>query len=227
MVRARMGHHRGVADEVEQTEAPTQSAQPASGGERPKPPRLIGRDMLLSMGLVTLVLLGWLLFVKPPTPDAVRTVPWQPVASAAADTAAYPVLAPPSSWDWRATSARIEPQPDGTIAWRVGYLTPDGDYAALLQRGVFPAQAAAAAADWVETETRRGEAEGTVEIAGRTWTRMEGEPVPDERRSLVLSEGGTITVITGSAQWADLEKLAAALGPLAADAASPSPTSSA
>ena len=221
-----MGHHRGVADKAElggsaaEVEPPTEEAQPA----RPaKVPRLIGRDMLLSMGLVTLVLLGWLFFVRPPTPDAVRTVPWQPVAAAAADTAAYEVLAPPSSWDWRATSARIEPQPDGTIAWRVGFLTPSGDYVALLQRGVFPAQAAASATDWLESETRQGETEGTVEIAGRTWTRMLGEPVPDERRSLVLRDDGTLTVITGSAPWADLDKLAAVVVPLEAASASPSP----
>ena len=85
------------------------------------------------------------------------------------------------------------------------------EYAAILQRGQFPEQAVAAQQDWIESETRNGVAGGTVTIGGREWTRMEGDPTPDERRSLVLVEDGTATVVTGSASWAELETLAGTL----------------
>ena len=43
---------------------------------------------------------------------------------------------------------------------------------------------------------------------------MEGDPTPDERRSLVLIEDGTATVVTGSAPWSELETLAGTLAPV-------------
>ncbi len=177
--------------------------------------RATGMDMVRSLGLVTLGLLVWLWFSHPRTPDEVRSVDWVPVAAAAASGSAYEVLAPPATFPWAATSARVEAQPDGTSVWRVGFLTDEEAYAGLLQRGVFPGQAAQAAEDWVEQETRNGVPEGTVELGGRTWERSVGDPQPDERRSLVSRDGGTVTVVTGSAPWAELERLAAALQPVA------------
>jgi hypothetical protein len=178
--------------------------------------RASGLDMVRSLGLVTLGLLVWLWFSHPRTPEEVRSVDWVPVASAAAGATDYEVLAPPASFPWPATSARVEDQADGTIVWRVGFLTGEEAYAGLLQRGVFPGQAAQAAEDWVAQETRNGVLEGTVVIGGRTWERSVGDPEPDERRSLVSRDGGTVTVVTGSASWAELERLASALQPVAA-----------
>lgn len=172
---------------------------------------MIAMDMVRSLGLVALVLLAWLLFSHPRTPDGIATVDWRPTVQSAAAAARFPVLAPPGSWSWQATSARIEPQPDGTITWRVGFYTPAEDYAALLQRGVFPDQATGSRQEWVDTETRQGQPTGTVQVEGRTWTRLEGDPSPDERRSLLSTDGGTVTVITGTAAWSELEALAGAL----------------
>jgi Protein of unknown function (DUF4245) len=167
--------------------------------------------MIRSMGLVAVVLLGGLLLTHPRTPDEVRVVAWQPVVQSATETASYEVLAPPAGWSWRATSARIEPQADGTIEWRVGFYSPAEDYAAVLQRGVFPDQAAGSQKDWVQVETRNGVVVGTVEIQGRQWTRLEGDPRPDARRSLMYVDGGAVTVVTGSAEWPELEALARSL----------------
>lgn len=171
--------------------------------------------MIRSLGLVAIVLLIWMYFSHPRSADAIREVEWAPVAQAAAAAAPYEVVAPPATFPWPATSARVEPQADGTVAWRAGFYTPEKEYAAILQRGQFPEQAAKAQQDWIEAETRKGVAEGTVTIGGREWTRMEGDPTPDERRSLVLIEDGTATVVTGSAPWAELETLAGTLQPVA------------
>jgi hypothetical protein len=171
-------------------------------------------DMVRSLGLVALVLVVWMWLVHPRTPDAINEVDWWPAAQSASAAADYEVIAPPESFGWPATSARVEPQPDGTTAWRVGFYTPAEEYAALLQRGVFPEQAQGAVDDWVATETRDGLAGEVVTIAGREWVRLEGVPTPDERRSLVAVEAGTVTIVTGSAPWSELEELAATLRPV-------------
>lgn len=181
-------------------------------GRAPSRGRQLGMDMVRSMGLVALVLGAWMFFAHPRTPQEVRTVDWYPTATAASAAVSYDVLAPPATWPWRATSARIEPQQDGTIIWRVGYLTPAQDYAALLQRGVFPAQAAGARDEWIRAETRNGVAAGSVTLGGRSWVRMEGDPEPDDKRSLVNDQDGAVTIVTGSAEWPELEQLAAGLG---------------
>jgi Protein of unknown function (DUF4245) len=185
-------------------------------GRAPSRGRQLGSDMIRSLGLVALVLLAWMYFSHPRSPDAIREVEWAPVAQAAAARAPYEVLAPPVTFPWAATSARVEPQADGTLAWRAGFYTPDERYAAVLQRGQFPKQAGRAQQDWIRAETRNGVPGATVEIGGRQWTRMEGDPTPDDRRSLVLVADGTATLVTGSAQWAELETLAATLAPVTA-----------
>lgn len=184
-------------------------------GRMPSRGRQLGTDMIRSLGLVALALLVWLFFAHPRTPDAVRSVPWAQVAESAATSASYPVLAPPATFGWAATSARVEPQPDGTIAWQAGFFTPEGDYAAIMQRGQFPQQAAAAQQDWIDAQTRNGVVGESSSVGGRDWIRLEGDPVPDDRRSLLLVEDGTVTLVTGSASWAELETLASGLDTVA------------
>ncbi len=176
--------------------------------------RQTGRDMVLSLGVVALVLLGWMYFSHPRTPDPIREVAWAGVAASAAERASYEVLAPPVAFPWPATSARVEPQSDGTLAWQVGFYTPMQDYAAVLARGVFPEQAGAAQQEWLDEQTRNGVPGETVTIGGRDWVRAVGDPTPDDRRSLVLADGGTVTVVTGSASWTELETLAGTLAPV-------------
>lgn len=173
-----------------------------------------GRDMVLSLGLVALVLLGWMYLSHPRTPDPIREVDWAGVAAAATGAAEYEVLAPPATFPWPATSARVEPQADGTVGWQVGFLSPDEDYAAVLQRGVFPEQAAAAQQEWIDEQTRNGVPGESVTLGGRDWVRSVGDSTPDDRRSLVRAEAGMVTLVTGSASWAELETLAGTLAPV-------------
>lgn len=172
-------------------------------------------DMIRSLGLVAVVIGIWMWFAHPRTPEElVKAVDWWPVAQAAQESGPYEVLAPPAGFAWSATSARVEPQSDGTLVWRVGFVTPEESYAGLLQRGVFPEQAVGSQDEWVAAETRDGAAGESVTIGDRTWLRLEGVPTPDERRSLVAVDGGRVTVVTGSADWAELEQLAGALRPV-------------
>ena len=186
---------------------------PVAGGRG----RQVAMDMVRSLGLVAIVLGIWFWFSHPRTPDAIHTVEWYPTAQSATQATDYQVLAPPERFAWSATSARIEPQPDGTVVWRVGFYTPEDAYAGVLQRGVFPEQATGSLDDWVAEQTRHGTRSGTVTIGGREWVRMEGDPTPDEKRSLVSVGEGTVTIVTGSAEWSELEQLAGALRPMPAD----------
>ena len=185
-------------------------------GRAPARSRGVGMDMVRSLGLVALALLVWMYFAHPRTPDPVKPVDWYPIATQAAAGTPYLLVAPPASFGWTATSARVESQPDGTQAWQLGFYTPAQDYAAVQQRGVFPDQATGSVQDWIDAQTRDGRDEGSVTIGGRTWTRMVGDPTPDEKRSLVAVEDGTVTIVTGSAQWDELEALAGSLTPVAA-----------
>lgn len=199
-----------------QTAHATHSALATQSSPRRDRSRLVGRDMLLSMGLVALALGVWMFFAHPHAPDGIHTVAWYPTAQSATQSASYDVLAPPTSFAWSATSARVEPQPDGTVVWRVGFYTPDSEYAGLLQRGEFPEQAQGSIDEWLAEETRNGEPAGQpVSLGGREWERLEGDSTPDERRSLVTRDHGTVIVVTGSAQWPELEQLASSLRPLA------------
>ena len=72
----------------------------------------------------------------------------------------------------------MEPQPDGTLAWRAGFYTPEEEYAAILQRGEFPEQAAQAQQEWIDSETRNGVAGDTVMIGGRAVDADGGRPDP-------------------------------------------------
>lgn len=183
---------------------------------RPQKGLQVGRDMIISLGLVSLALFLWMLFANPRTPQGVRSVDWFAVATGAAESLDYEVLAPSSTFPWTATSARIEEQPDGTAVWRAGFLTGDGKYVALLQRGVFSGNGARVSAKWVADETRSGRSVGEVRINNAPWQRLEGDPVPDDRRSLVLERDGVLTVVTGTASWDDLQKLAGVLRPVPA-----------
>jgi len=122
--------------------------------------------MVRSLGLVALGLIAWMYFAHPRAADGINEVQWVPVTQAAASVATYQVLAPPADLPWPATSARVESNPDGTLAWRAGFYTPEEAYAAILQRGAFPAQATEAQQDWVAEETRNGVAEESVMTAG-------------------------------------------------------------
>ncbi len=79
---------------------------------------------------------------------------------------------------------------------------PEGEYAAV-------EQSAGKRSTFIENTTQRAEETGaTQRIAGETWTRYEG----DRYDALVLEDTpGSTTVVTGTASFAEMTKLAEAL----------------
>jgi hypothetical protein len=161
------------------------------------------RDMVLSLVLIGIAAVA-IYFIGIPhddhAPDLQR-VDYQVELDTARRAASYPVAAPeglPSTW--KATSVRFQGE-DGD-RWHLGFQTPDSQYVQIEQsvqkRAGFIDQASQGA-----SATRR-----TERIDGRTWTRYTG----GRYDALVLEDTpGSTTVVAGTASFAELTKMAAAL----------------
>ena len=169
--------------------------------------------MVRSMGLVLVVVAVMILLTFRLSPrDPVQVIELGPEVAAARQTAPYTVLVPRGlSEQWRPVSAstRVE---GGATTWRIGWITPTEDFAALGQSDQSPAA-------FVDSFAVSAAASGEVLIDGERWARL-GDSAAEER-SLVRRAGGpsgdnaeAVTVIvTGTASFAELEELAASLAP--------------
>ncbi|WP_394430859.1 DUF4245 domain-containing protein [Streptomyces sp. SGAir0957] len=114
--------------------------------------------------------------------------------------ASYPVAAPtglPKAW--KPTSVRYTGE--SNEAWHLGFLDPDGQYVAVEQSTDKPARFIDDASQGAE-ETGRKQT-----IDGKEWRRYEGEKYD----ALVLTEKGSTTLVTGTADFGQLTKMAEAL----------------
>ncbi|MGP4112575.1 DUF4245 domain-containing protein [Streptomyces sp. 4N509B] len=183
---------------------PAAASQPAA--RRPK--LKTARDMLLSMAVISAGAFGFWLLV--PHDESLDTAPLQVEYEVAATTAArvapYELLVPEGLNDrWRATSVDYEPEGEHGATWRLGFVDPDDEYAAL-------AQSDGEAGPFLSRITQEAEAtDATQRVGGREWTRYEGSKYD----ALVLREGDATTVVFGTAPFSTLGELAAALRPAA------------
>ncbi|MFI6376391.1 DUF4245 domain-containing protein [Streptomyces sp. NPDC050546] len=160
------------------------------------------RDMILSMGVIVLVAGFVYLFIPhDDTPPDTKVVDYRVELLTARRAAPYPVAAPEGLTDaWKATSVRYRGEDFDT--WHLGFHDPEGEYVAVEQstqrRPVFLDEATQGARETEQTE----------KIAGRTWTRYEGG-----RYDALVLEGakGSTTIVTGTASFAQLTKMAEAL----------------
>ncbi|WP_253194685.1 DUF4245 domain-containing protein [Streptomyces sp. MP131-18] len=186
------------------TGADADAAPPQDGARPGKRQRFESvRNMVLSMAVIcagTFVLVG--LNPEDQPEGATPTVSYEVESATAARAAPYDLLVPEGlPEDWRATSVRYEPLGDFGATWRLGFLDPDEEYAALTQ-------ADGDAAGFVADVTRDAEdTGGTEQVEGRDWARWEG-PKYD---ALVLQEPGVTTVVMGTAGFERLAQFAGAL----------------
>ncbi|MFE2516955.1 DUF4245 domain-containing protein [Streptomyces mirabilis] len=159
------------------------------------------RDMLLSLGLIGLM--AGVIYIFIPHDDSappLKRVDYRVELLTARRAASYPVAAPvglPTAW--KATSVRY----DGTEfdAWHLGFHDPDGQYVAI-EQSTQPAAAFVDSASQGAKETKT-----TQRIGDATWQRYEG----DKYDALVLKAKGATTVVTGTASFGQLTKMAEAL----------------
>lgn len=157
--------------------------------------------MILSLGLIGLMAGVIYLFIphddsEPP----LKRVDYRVELLTARRAATYPVAAPEGlPKTWKATSVRF--QGDNFDAWHLGFHDPDGEYVAIEQSTQKPVTFIATASQGAE------ETEVTQKVGDRTWQRYKG----DHYDALVLKSKGSTTVVTGTASFAQLTKMAEAL----------------
>ncbi|MGV9566471.1 DUF4245 domain-containing protein [Streptomyces sp. NPDC003480] len=160
------------------------------------------RDMILSLGLIGLVAgVVYLLFIPHDdhAPD-VKRVDYRVELLTARRAAAYPVAAPEGLPDsWKATSVRYEGEPYS--AWHLGFQDPEGQYVAI-------EQSTQKANAFVDDASQGAHAtKVTQSIGGQTWQHYTG----GRYDALVLQDKHSTTVVTGTASFAQLTKMAEAL----------------
>ncbi|MHA5049113.1 DUF4245 domain-containing protein [Streptomyces sp. SD15] len=159
------------------------------------------RDMLLSLGLITLM--AGVIYIFIPHDDSeppLKRVDYRVELLTARRAASYPVAAPQGlPTTWKATSVRY----DGTEfdTWHLGFRAPDGQYVAVEQSTQKPTAFIDSASQGAD------ETKATQRIGDRTWQRYEG----DKYDALVLKDKGSTTVVTGTASFGQLTKMAEAL----------------
>ncbi|KOV91727.1 hypothetical protein ADK65_34825 [Streptomyces sp. NRRL B-1140] len=158
--------------------------------------------MILSMGIIILVA-GFVYLFIPHDDSApeVKAVDYRVELLTARRAASYPVAAPEGlPGAWKATSVRF--RGDEYDAWHLGFHDPEGEYVAVEQstqrRPVFLDEATQGAHETGKTQ----------KIDGETWTRYEGG-----RYDALVLQGtkGSTTVVTGTASFAQLARMAGAL----------------
>ncbi|MEV0410069.1 DUF4245 domain-containing protein [Streptomyces sp. NPDC050448] len=158
-------------------------------------------DMVRSLAVIGVVVAGIYIFVPhDEKADPTHVVDYRVETITARRAAPYPVAAPVGlPAEWRATSVAFDRR--AANAWHLGFLDPQGQYVAI-------EQSSDASAKHVAGVTQRAKATGqTQQVGDLTWERWEGEKYD----ALVRQEQGHVTVVTGTAPFEDLGRMAAAL----------------
>jgi hypothetical protein len=167
-------------------------------------------DMLRSLAVVLVLVLGVGLLTLRSSGDNTRTIEYETELAAARSAAPYPLYAPVGLDGWRATSVRFDSAGDTgePTVWHLGFFTPDERYAAIDESN-------GPSDDFLDEITDSAHATGdTTTIGGLDWVRYEGGGAvgtDDETRGLVHEDHGVTVVVSGSAEWPELEELAGAL----------------
>ncbi|MBP2067280.1 hypothetical protein J2Z30_008346 [Streptomyces iranensis] len=167
------------------------------------------RDMVLSLAAIGVVAAAIYLFGIPhdegPKGAGVKTVNYRVELATARRAAPYPVAAPEPGTlpkGWRATSVTYRPAAaeDGAL-WHLGFLDQSEEYIAVEQSDGKPVP-------FVEEVTQQArETKRTQRIDGKDWVRYDGAKYD----ALVREEPGVTTVVTGTASYGQLTKMAEAL----------------
>lgn len=142
-------------------------AESASAAEAPKSRYAMGSMANLARSLVAILAMMALLFFMVPRSNTVSgpQVDIHGEAVQVAQRTGWPIVEavglPPT---WKATSARYVRSTSELMTWHAGYQTPGGEYVAIEQT-MNPT------AKWVGAQTSRAVPSGTLEAAGKTWTR--------------------------------------------------------
>jgi len=159
-------------------------------------------DMILSLAVI-LVIVGIVVAFQQRGGQAVHVIDPSDTYAGARSAASYPVRVPDLPDGWRATSATNQTGEGGRLTMRVGFLTPSGQYAQLvesdLERAVILNRDVSAGARPI----------GTLLVGAVPWDKLPAKKPGD--RALALTAAGVTYVVYGSASYAELSTLAGSL----------------
>lgn len=192
-----------------QSTSPSSPSSPAAGADdaspapeaRPERAARGPRDLAISLIVLMIPVVILVAFFRFAGGDSAVVVDTAPVFDNARAASSFPVVEPTGLPDgWRAISAVFKRT--GSADLRVGYLTPTGGTALLVESNVpsaelLPAELGATVSN-----------QGTVTEAGQMWQVYE---VRNGERALVWLDPQRTTIVTGGAQLSELRALAAAL----------------
>ncbi|MGW6533223.1 DUF4245 domain-containing protein [Streptomyces venezuelae] len=153
--------------------------------------------------LVVIALVAGVIYIFVPhneSKSSVKRVDYRVELLTARRAAAYPVAAPEGlAKAWKPTSVRFNGADHDT--WHLGFLDPDEQYVAIEQSTAKPSA-------FIKRVTQNAsKSEAADEIGGRTWQRYEGSKYD----ALVIEGEGATTVVTGTASFDQLAKMAESL----------------
>lgn len=157
--------------------------------------------------LACFALVGLIVLITPRDErELLPTADFRGHALALRESAPYTSYAPQGlPTGWRATSSRLTGTAGGgPVAWHLGFVTPNDEYAALEESNENPAE-------FIARMTNQKLTAGVQQVAGAPWQRHYR---PDKKqRSLVRSLPGVTLVVTGTASYDELAVLVGALRP--------------
>ena len=172
------------------------------------------RDMVMSMAVVGAVVAGLFLVVVWQRPEVQGSI--RPVVDVSGLVDQVDVNGPfhvqeptnlPAGWTpnsaWFDTAAESGAL-NGSVL-HLGYVTPSDSYAEVKQTD---GDAAYAIDQWADAGIKTG----TVELGGNEWTQLESQETGT--KALVIKRGpsgSVLTLVTGKADWPELEQLAKSL----------------
>jgi hypothetical protein len=183
---------------------------PAGAGEHPAPPagkdksrsERSPRDMALSLAVLLIPIALLLAFYRGFLGgDEPATVDPAPAVEQARAAGVFPVSQPEGLGKaWRTVSARYQTETGGATL-RIGYLTPEGRAAQLVESNV-PAD------QLLPVELKGGQPQGRTDLGNGTWQRYTAR---DNEQALVLLEPNRTVIVVGDARENELRRLAGAL----------------
>lgn len=181
------------------TSAGTPAPAVPAGGARGR----TGRDMLLSLGILLVPVLGLvLLWQYLGSGHQVSTVDSAAVVREAKAAGRFPIAVPTGlSSGWRATSAANQ-NSGGVLTMRIGYVTPGGGFAQLVESNQDSATLLPA------NLPKGSRPAGTSQLAGHAWSRYTGDR---DRQTLALLEQHRTILVIGQAPESELAALARSL----------------
>ena len=178
----------------------TPAAGPAARSRQHSPLKKTVRDIALSMGVIAGIIFLVLIVTWRPQPDPVRALDPLPAAQTAQIAADFPILLPRLGPEWRATSARFETteESDQLPVWFNGWVGPGDEYAAVIES---PNDTES----FVEEQTIGGLPAEEMEDPAPPTPGWQAYVSPSNgQRSLVGTEEGVTTIVTGTLDWPQL-----------------------